>query len=149
MSQFSSATSPLCNIFCTYSRLHRSQDTLARFNSTAICSFGNRFLIFAILILSNKKLHLLCKVKDEPEITLINELSNYLAVFIVLFFIKFVSFEIKTKLKLAQKENMGNYYFKNDAVAYVLASRKFCHNWDYSHILNDFHIFLRKEYYWS
>lgn len=44
---------------------------------------------------------------------------------------------------------MGNYYFENDAVAYVLASRKLYHNWDYSHILNDFHIFLRKEYYWS
>ena len=113
------------------------------------CSFGNRILIFAILILSNKKLHLLCKVKDEPEITLINELSNYLAVFIVLFFIKFVSFEIKTKLKLAQKENMGNYYFENDAIAYVFASSKLCHNWDYSLILNDVHIFLRKEYYWS
>ena len=143
----------MCDIFCTYSRLHRSQDTLARFfgwfNSTAVSSFGNRFLIFAILILSNKKLHLLCKVKDEPEITLINELSNYLAVFIVLFFIKFVSFEIKTKLKLAQKENMGNYYFENDAIAYVFASSKLCHNWDYSLILNDVHIFLRKEYYWS
>ena len=143
----------MCDIFCTYSRLHRSQDTLARFfgwfNSTAICSFGNRFFIFAILILSNKKLHLLCKVKDKPEITLINELSNYLAVFIVLFFIKFVSFEIKTKLKLAQKENMGKYHVENDAIAYAFASRKLCHNWDYSLILNDFHIFLKKEYYWS